>query len=1024
MSVIAADCVPLDYGGPVDRPFEAFPPAALDGSIVDRFDAIVGRFPDRLAIRDLSASLTYRELGALVARIGAAVASAKHDRGGPIGILLGRDVRYPAAMLGVLAAGRAYAALDADHPVDRNRTIVVQADICAVVSVGTLAERLAATLPSHIPIIDIDKLAELSPPRRHVIRPAAADLAYIYFTSGSAGNPKGVPHVHHNMLHFMFQYTNALHLNSEDRLTSLHPPSSAAAARDIYAALLNGASLHILSPIDLGTAGLVRELRTRGITIYHSVPAVLRRVAEALATHERLDSVRIACLSSDRIEWHDVDACRRSFSHGVFVQVNLVGTETHLRCQWFVDDILRQTTSRPPVGRTVPDRELSIVDEGGEAVAESEAGEMLVKSRYIARGYWNAPDATAAAFERGVSDASLSVFRTGDICRRRPDGLIEFIGRKDQQIKLHGNRIEPGEIESALTALQEVSDAAVVVRRSDIGVPIAIVAYVVLRPGNSEPPRYLQVILAERLPRYMVPSELVLIDELPRLSNLKIDRRELNRMDTARVGIAGGANSDRSGGAPANLPLEPSNKIQEVLLGLWREVLERPDIGCDHDFFLCGGDSLRAADLLHRIENELPYQLPLMLVMEAPTVRQLEARLESGTLGRLSHVLRIHPAGRRRPLFAVSGLYGHAFRLVPVLRSLGPDQPCYALQPPGMDWSSVGRSTLPQIAAYYIGEIKGLQPDGPYHIFGSSFGGVIVFEMALQLQRMGESIEGLVMMDTIPPTCLVEGIVDTWQPDIVLEVGLEQANSVQAVNLGVARSHLQMLGEYVLDSGSEYDVFRGELTYIYCTGVPVAAGHDRRRLWQRLASRFRLLPLPGPHEDPNQEYQCTGLQNILRASLTGEPMTGVDPAMIFDRTFQLDTAENPEVIIGSIGDIYRIAQDRIQGYVDVVRLDAETIRIRGWAVEPYRQQPAQTIAVFLDRRFIGYGASGSARPDVAEYLNASSAKYAGFDFCFRCGTADGAIANPRVFVLSSGGRATELLYSSSQSFHAVTNFRP
>ena len=511
----------LDYGGPVDRPFEAFPESALHGSIVDRFEAIAERFPDRLAIQDQTSSLTYRELGTLVARISAATASAIDGRTGPVGIFLGRDARYPAAMLGVLSAGGAYAALDASHPVERNRMIVEQAGMCAIVSAGAVAEQAASLFLSPIPIIDIDALVDFLRPQS-AIRPAATDLGYIYFTSGSEGIPKGVPHSHRNMLHMILQYTNALHLSPEDRLTLVFPPSTAGGARDIFAALLNGASLHFLSPGDLQPDGLVREIQTRGITIYHSAPSLLRRLAEVLGANERLGSVRISSLGGDRIEWRDVDTSRRVFSRDVHMYMALSSTESHIRCHWFIDDALRQTSDRPPVGRPLPNRELLIVDDTGKPVTDGEFGEILIKSRYIANGYWNAPELTVVAFTLDPSDKSLVTFRTGDLGRRRPDGLIEFAGRKDHQVKLHGYRVDIGEIEEALRGCVGVQDAVVVARRNDAGLPRSLAGYVELSAGvEGLVRRDLASMLIKRLPRYMIPATLNIVAQLPRLPTLK-----------------------------------------------------------------------------------------------------------------------------------------------------------------------------------------------------------------------------------------------------------------------------------------------------------------------------------------------------------------------------------------------------------------------------------------------------------------------------------------------------------------------
>ena len=177
--------------------------------------------------------------------------------------------------------------------------------------------------------------------------------------------------------------------------------------------------------------------------------------------------------------------------------------------------------------------------------------------------------------------------------------------------------------------------------------------------------------------------------------------------------------------AAPSAQVEPLTETQKALLALWRDTLKRQDVGLDDDFFLLGGDSLSAVDLLHRIEQELQYQLPLNILMETPTVRQLEVRLATALSRPVNNTIRIHTAGSQRPLFAVGGTGGHGLYLSAVLRSLGPDQPCYGLQPPGMDWTSVGCATLPEMAAHYIGVVKAVQPHGPYRLFGHSFGGLV-----------------------------------------------------------------------------------------------------------------------------------------------------------------------------------------------------------------------------------------------------------------------------------------------------------
>ena len=279
-------------------------------------------------------------------------------------------------------------------------------------------------------------------------------------------------------------------------------------------------------------------------------------------------------------------------------------------------------------------------------------------------------------------------------------------------------------------------------------------------------------------------------------------------------------------------------------MALWRDVLKRQDIGCDDDFFLRGGDSLSALDLLHRIEEELQYQLPLTILMEAPTVRQLEFRLEKSTLGAPTNVIRIHTAGQQRPLFSVCGRYGHAVRLLPVLRSLGPDQPCYALQPPAMDWTTVGCATIQQMAAHYIGEVKAVQPRGPYRLLGTSFGGLVTYEMALQLQQSGEQVEFLGMVDTNPPTCVFEDALDVGH-SIRLEEDPRtgRPSSIEASNERVAEFPPPGSSRIRVGRSFEPEPFRRRTHVLLLHGKP---GHRRERPQAIVgASRSRFSARPG-----------------------------------------------------------------------------------------------------------------------------------------------------------------------------------
>lgn len=613
-----AECLPIDYGGPVEQPFEPFLHSALDGSIIDRFDEVAHRFSVRPAISDGVRSLTYDELSALLYQMSAAITRAAADRAGPVSILLPSNLYFPAAILAVLAAGRAYIPLDPGSPAERNRLITMNAGAVAVISAGALATGIRAVLPQEVPILEFSEVGIAS---RFDLRPRPGDLAYVIYTSGSTGVPKGVYQNHRNVLHEIMQWSNALHVNEEDRLALVWPPNVISATRDILVALLNGASLHLLPPRELGPAGLVREIRARGITIYRSVPTLVRHIAEALGPNQRLESVRVVGFGADRMDWTDYDIFRRIFSPDAFLFVALGCTECSTNyAQWFVDDRIRATTSRMPVGRAVPDRRLTIVDEDGRSLADGEVGEMVVASRYLALGYWRDAELTTRAFAVDPVDPETRIFRTGDLGFRRADGLFEFVGRKDHQIKLRGHRIEPEEIESILRSIAGVRDAAIVVRKSHADLPQSLVGYIETSPAaNKLTPQNLISMLALRLPSYMVPSAIMLMDELPRLPNFKIDRIRLAKVD-----------SDRT----ARILDTVDEPLIREIAGIFCSVIGTTWAEPDDNVASLGGDSLSAVRIAVELESRFQISIPPEVFEATPTLRHLALWIAS----RLSHL--------------------------------------------------------------------------------------------------------------------------------------------------------------------------------------------------------------------------------------------------------------------------------------------------------------------------------------------------------------------------------------------------
>ena len=577
----------------------AAPPGpAAHATIIECFNAVARLQPDRLAIRDEARSLSYAELARLSRHIATAIAAATVDSG-PVAVLLGLEARFPAAILGAWTAARACVPLDANHPADRNARIAAHSGATIVITTAELAANARAKFPSGLCVIDLDDLDGLADPRggdssAPVTAPQPDDIACVIYTSGSTGAPKGVFQNHRGLLQDIVESVAFAQICRQDRIALFYPPSVIAGLRTLFSGLASGASVEVLPPRTFGRTALAAQIKARGITLLRLSPTLFRHLADTLSAGACFDDVRMVMLGGERVDWSDLDVLRRACPPHAELVVHLGATECWtLHTEWKVDPALRATCPRLPVGRAVLGKRVDIVGDDGQTLPDGEIGEAVVTSPYIALGYWRDPELTAQSFAVDPSDARQRSYRTGDLVRRRADGLVDFVGRKDSQIKLHGYRIEPNEVEAALKACAGVKDAAVLVRKDASGVPVALAAFVQLQAGVALD--RIQAELGERLPPHMMPAEIAALDELPWLPNFKIDRQRLSQIDAERL---------------IGRPRTETSPLIGELIETFEQVTKASGATPADNILSLGGDSLQALELMLEISRRFRVVVP------------------------------------------------------------------------------------------------------------------------------------------------------------------------------------------------------------------------------------------------------------------------------------------------------------------------------------------------------------------------------------------------------------------------------
>lgn len=877
---------------PIDRDYH------VDKTLHEWFEEIVNSYPDRVALTSGASSMTYRELNDRANDVAEHIAQRNIPVQSFIGILTHRNFDVITAILGVLKAGCAYVPMDPAYPPDRISYILNDAE-CPLLIVSDSLQSLAGEYRGDRMVIDTLQKEHSSPsktahPRKGV---TPHDLAYMIYTSGSTGKPKGSLLEHRNVTRLFSASQPLFHFNESDVWTMFHSAAFDVSVWEMWGALLYGGRL-VIVPRDTSRdpQSFNRLMCDEKVTILIQTPASLLPLVAYDDTisdpSQRTTTLRYVMFGGEAFEpqrlkpWfiHHGDMHPQVIHQYGITETTVIVTNRRLT--------MADTEGHNcAIGVPIPDLQVYLLDKHQQPVPLGLPGELCVGGAGVGRGYLNREELTASRFIFNEFNpfSGTRLYRSGDLARYRPDGDLEYLGRIDTQVKIHGFRIELGEIEFVIGKHPDVKQHAVVTG-DDASGNKRLIAYVVMRDGKTLQVNDLREFIRVDLPDYMIPSAFIVLDHLPVTSNGKLDRKALPSPELATT--------DRG---PVE---EPTNVIEEVLCNTWCNILGLPVVSRSDSFFELGGHSILGVQLLNHLEKELGVKLELPVLFGSPTIKELAAIITNrGVSKPIPSLMPLQPKGHKTPLFCIHMHNGNIHRWRVLIKHLGNDQPLYALQPVGIDINNEPHRSIEEMASHYIQLIRSVQPAGPYRLAGLCFGGMVVFEMALQWQRMNEKVDFLSMVNNYAPVenpnlnRLTKGIDKFLKMD-----ASEKVKYLVEKNKNITGSLLKKIGipldqdhgtvnEVMIDDPSTSrfeaghdlrtihskalmhyhptEVFHGNLLVVR-SGEPSEKGYNEKMGWDRLVSgQIEIRSVAGSDNDTiiTDEPYNVELSSIFREFL-------------------------------------------------------------------------------------------------------------------------------------------------------------
>jgi amino acid adenylation domain-containing protein len=681
--------------------------------VLDMFQEQVERRPDNVAVRDGAREITFRELDLAADRVAHELRRRYLRVEEPVMTVLPASAEFLASILGILKAGGTYFPMDAGVPRQRLEFLLGDSKTRFVLSDAKGLEWLGEGAHEVIDTVQL-----LAGPREDGDEPAMPGnpgrRAYITYTSGSTGQPKGVEIEHHSLSNFVACYHQRFQLTPEDRASLLAYVAFDASVSDIWPVLCAGGSL-VAAPqgILLEPDRLIAWLAEEEITIAF-VPTGLVEILFGRPWPRQI-KLRILVTGGDRLRGRPPEGLP-------FLVMNGYGpTENTVFSTWSVVTPERGEGRPPPIGTPLPNTTAYVLNEQLQRVAPQEAGELYVGGEQVARGYLGRPELTAQRFlpDPFSAQPGARMYRTGDWARWLPDGELEFLGRRDDQIQIRGRRVELGEIE-AIIASQPSVRRVCCVPQLDGGMPCGVVAHVVPQASATDLREPLRAFLNSQLPDYMVPSRLVMHEELPLTPQGKVNRAAL----AARPPVE----------AVTDIPATSGDLIVDALADLWHALLPAAaGAPAETTFAELGGDSLLAMQLVLGIEGIIHQPLELSAFLATPTFPGLCAIVKTRLAGaQFQPAVTLSQRGDGPPLFFVHGHTGDIDHYFPLVEALGTDQTIVGIRSPALAHADRLPPSMEAAAETALAAIRTVQPHGSPALVGYSFGGLLAFEIARQ----------------------------------------------------------------------------------------------------------------------------------------------------------------------------------------------------------------------------------------------------------------------------------------------------